>query len=219
MNQDPDNPQRLEEMRHHFLQVTLVYEAVTRGDLAAVRAPATELSALPAPPGMPAGGAPFVEAIRAAARETLTATTLADAAVPAAHMLSQCGQCHRTAGVFPGPSARNYPDVGGIVGHMLNHQRAADELLQGLVIPSDSRWAQGAERLRTAELSRADLPSDPKLTPELRRAESAVHALADRAATASAPVERASIYAELSTTCARCHSLHAEIWGPRTPAN
>ena len=212
-------PDRLAEMRHHFLQVTLIYEAVIRGDLAAIRAPATELSALPTPPGLPATGAPFVEAIRAAGRQAMVATQLDAAAAPVAAMLAQCGECHRTAGIFPSPSTRTYPDVGGVVGHMLEHQRAADELLQGLLIPSDSRWLQGAERLRTATLSPAELPPDPKLTSEVRKAESAVHALADRAAAASTSAERAAVYVDLATTCAQCHSLHRQIWGPKTVTN
>jgi mono/diheme cytochrome c family protein len=214
----PSNPQRLAEMRHHFLQVTLVYEAVIRGDLAAVRAPATELSILPTPTGLPLTAAPFVDAIRTAGRQAAVATTLEAAAAPAAMMLAQCGECHRAAGIFPAPSTRTYPDVGGVVGHMLEHQRAADELLQGLLIPSESRWTQGAARLRTAELSRADLPSDPKLTPEVRKAETAVHALADRAAAASTTAARAAVYVDLATTCARCHTLHRQIWGPKTGA-
>jgi mono/diheme cytochrome c family protein len=214
----PSNPQRLAEMRHHFLQVTLVYEAVIRGDLAAVRAPATELSILPTPTGLPLTAAPFVDAIRTAGRQAAVATTLEAAAAPAAMMLAQCGECHRAAGIFPAPSARTYPDVGGLVGHMLEHQRAADELLQGLLIPSESRWTQGAARLRAAELSRADLPSDPKLTPEVRKAEAAVHALADRAAAASTTAARAAVYVDLATTCARCHTLHRQIWGPKTGA-
>lgn len=212
----PSDPQRLAEMRHHFLQVTLVYEAVVRGDLAAVRVPATELAALATPPGTPDAALPILAEIRAAGRRAMVATTLAEAAAPAAAMLSQCGECHRSVGVFPAPSNRTYPDVGGIVGHMLNHQRAVDELLQGLLIPSESRWTQGAERLRTAELSRVDLPPDPKLTPEIRKAEAAVHALAGRAAAASTTTERAAVYVELATTCARCHGLHRQIWGPRT---
>lgn len=214
----PSNPQRLAEMQHHFLQVTLVYEAVIRGDLAAVREPATELSALPTPAGLPLTAAPFVDAIRTAGRQAVVATTLEAAAAPAAMMLAQCGECHRAAGIFPAPSSRTMPDVGGLVGHMLEHQRAADELLQGLLIPSESRWRSGAERLRTAELLRADLPSDPKLTPEIRRAETAVHALADRAAAAASTTERAAVYVDLATTCARCHGLHRQIWGPKTGA-
>jgi hypothetical protein len=101
---------------------------------------------------------------------------------------------------------------------MLEHQRAADELLQGLLIPSEARWRSGAERLRTAELLRSDLPADPKLTPEIRKAETAVHALANRAAAATATSERAAVYVDLATTCARCHSLHRQIWGPKTGA-
>ncbi len=212
----PSDPRRLNEMRHHFTQVTLVYEAVIRGDLAAVRAPATELSLLPTPPGLPLTAAPFVDAIRLAGRQAAVATTLAQAAGPAATMLAQCGECHRAAGIFPAPSTRTYPDVGGLVGHMLEHQRAVDELLQGLLIPSESRWTQGAERLRTAALAPAELPRDQKLTAEVRKAELAVHALADRAAAASTTRARADVYVELATTCARCHSLHQQIWGPKT---
>lgn len=211
----PSDPQRLDEMRHHFLQVTQIYEAIIRGDLAAVRQPATELAALPTPAGIPDRAIPFVEAVRAAGRRAMIATTLEEAASPLAMMLSQCGQCHRTVGIFPGPSIRNYPDVGGIVGHMLAHQRAVDELLQGLLIPSESRWFQGAERLRTAELARSDLPSDLR-TSELRGAETAVHALADRAAEATSLADRVAVYSELSTKCAACHGLHAQIWGPRS---
>jgi mono/diheme cytochrome c family protein len=214
----PSNPQRLAEMRHHYLQVTLVYEAVIRGDLAAVRAPATELSILATPPGLPLTAAPFVDAIRTAGRQAAVATTIEAAAAPAAMMLAQCGECHRAAGIFPAPSNRTTPDVGGLVGHMLEHQRAADELLQGLLIPSESRWRSGAERLRTAELLRSDLPPDPKFTPEIRKAETAVHALADRAATAATTSERAAVYVDLATTCARCHGLHRQIWGPKTGA-
>jgi cytochrome c553 len=214
----PSDPRRLNEMRHHFTQVTLVYEAVIRGDLAAVRAPATELSTLPTPAGLPLTAAPFVDAIRVAGRQAAVATTIQQAAAPAAAMLAQCGECHRAAGIFPAPSTRTYPDVGGLVGHMLEHQRAVDELLQGLLIPSESRWTQGAERLRTATLSRSELPNDPKLTPEVRQAEQAVHALADRAAAASTTKARADVYVELATTCARCHSLHQQIWGPKTGA-
>ena len=131
-------------------------------------------------------------------------------------MLVQCGRCHEAVGVRPGPSSQQRPEVGGIVGHMLDHQRAVDALLQGLVIPSASRWQEGAGMLAVAELRGRDLPSERNYTRDILAAESAVHVLADRAARASTPQERAATYVEVLTTCAKCHGLHRRIWGPRS---
>jgi len=99
---------------------------------------------------------------------------------------------------------------------MLEHQRAADEMLQGLIIPSASQWRQGAERLRTAALQRDKLPRDSKLTPQVLKAEERVHRLADQATAAADTSARAAIYAQVLTTCAECHGLHAVVWGPLT---
>jgi mono/diheme cytochrome c family protein len=195
----PSSPARLVQMQHHFLQVTLIHEAIIRGDLPSVREPALTLAHLPIPPDTPARTAPFAAAIGQAA------TTV---------MLRQCGECHRAAGVLPAPSRTLRPDVGGIVGHMLEHQRAVDELLQGLVIPSATEWRQGAERLRAAPLRPDQYPPDPRLTSELKRTDARVHQIADRAVKAADAPARAAVYSDLLTTCAQCHGLHRQIWGP-----
>lgn len=207
---------RIAEMRHHYEQVTSVYEAVVRGDLPAVRTPATELSAIATPVDAGPEVVKVLDAVREAARRVMVAGTLQEAAAPTAAMLAQCGACHRASAVYPTPSPLRTPDVGGIVGHMLDHQLAMDSLLQGLVIPSDARWAEGAKQLAAAPMARADLPPDHGLTPEVRQAEIDVHAFADRAATASDSGTRAEVFADLMLTCARCHGLHEQIWGPRT---
>ena len=98
---------------------------------------------------------------------------------------------------------------------MLEHQRAADEMMQGLFIPSETQWTQGATRFAAAPLQRQDLPRDPKLTPEIRKTEQQVHQLAERALKATAWKDRGDIYAQMLTTCASCHSLHGVVWGPR----
>jgi cytochrome c553 len=97
---------------------------------------------------------------------------------------------------------------------MLEHQRAADEMLEGLFIPSETQWIRGATRFVGAPL-RQKLPRDQKLTPETRKTEERVHQLAGRATKAATWKERADIYAQMVTTCARCHSLHGVVWGPR----
>jgi hypothetical protein len=119
-------------------------------------------------------------------------------------------------GIYPAPIPSRRPDVGGVVGHMLDHLRAADELLQGLVVPSESLWRSGAARLRTATLDPRDWPPDAKLSANAREADAAIHALADRAERATTKNQRGAVYTELLVTCASCHSLHPGVWGPRS---
>jgi cytochrome c553 len=208
-------PERLAQMQHHFAQVTLIHEAVIRGDLPAVRKPAKALAEAGAPQGVPASTTEYVSALRLAAGRARDATELSTAASAAASMLLSCGGCHRAAGTMPVPEAPQRPEVGGLVGHMLEHQRAVDEMLEGLFIPSDSQWWRGASRLRTAALRRESLPRDRKLTREIRSAEERVHDLAERATKTQGWQERAELYGQMLTTCASCHSLHGLVWGPR----
>ncbi len=208
-------PERLAQMRHHFGQVFVIHEALIRGDLAATRAPATQLGRLPTPSGMADKAGPYVDAIRLAGRQAADATTLQSAATAVASMLRQCGDCHRAVGVPVAVSTPAGHDVGGVVGHMLAHQRAADDMLQGLFVPSASLWRQGAGELVAASMFSTDkLPPDPKWTPALRKAETDVHAIAKQAEGDTDAAAKATRYAQLIVTCAECHSLHSRIWGP-----
>jgi hypothetical protein len=201
-------------MQHHFVDVVRVQEAVIRGDLSAVRAAAGDLIRMPPPADTKPDTAKYVIGIREAGRRAGQATALPAAALAAATMLSQCGECHRSLNVMPAVAARQTPDVGGIVGHMLAHQNAADRMLQGLIVPSNSYWQMGAEALRAAPLKREDLPPDPKLTKEVRAAETAVHEASDLALEATTTQERVATYGALLATCAQCHALHSRAWGP-----
>ncbi len=207
-------PERMAEMRHHFTQVMTVHEAVIRGDLAAVREPAERLAGIAVPAGLPPVAAPFVANLRQAARRAAEAKTLAAAAAATVTMVGECANCHQAVGVYPVPSVPATHDLGGIVGHMLEHQRAADEMLQGLLIPSPAQWRRGAERLEVAALHPSELPRDRQWTMEIRGAEARVHQVAAKAVKAGSPSARAATYVELLSSCATCHSLHKRIWGP-----
>jgi mono/diheme cytochrome c family protein len=208
-------PERLAHMQHHFVQVSLIHEALIRGDLPAVRGPATLMADTEAPPDVAASTAQYVAAMRLAARRAADARDLASGAAATASMLLSCGECHRAAGTMPALPAPTQPAVGGLVGHMLEHQRAADEMLEGLVVPSQSQWIRGATRLAAAPLHQESLPRDRKLTAEVRASEARVHQLADRAIKAGSWKDRGDVYAQVLTTCAGCHSLHGVVWGPR----
>jgi hypothetical protein len=206
---------RIAQMHEQYRQVMVVQSAVTRGDLEAVRAPARLLAAATTPRGLPDAMSRHAVAMTAAASQAATAPNLTGAAHATATMLSECGTCHLDAGTRPAISDTSTTAVGGIVGHMIDHQRAIDQLQRGLMIPSSSDWIQGARGLRAAPLHRADLPPDPKLTGELRRVEEAVHRLAEDAVSAELTATRVRVFSTLLSRCADCHSLHKRIWGPK----
>lgn len=211
----PSSPMRLAQMQHHFSQVFAAHEAVIRGDLPSLRAPAVALSSLPVPEGMPPAAGAYVASIRRAAGRVLDATALAPAAAAVADMLAQCGNCHRAVGVPVAISTPPARDLGGIVGHMLEHQRAADAMLEGVIAPSRSLWQTGADRLaRAALLPETKLPSDLRLLEAVRHSEERLHDLAKRAAAEINAPAHQDLYAQIMTTCAECHSLHQRIWGP-----
>jgi mono/diheme cytochrome c family protein len=203
-------------MQHHFQQVTLAHEALIRGGLEEARKAAKNVAALAVPGGLTPALAVFVDRLRAAGDRASSAATVPIAATATAEMLATCGDCHRAAGTMPATPVVRRPVLGGLVGHMLDHQRAVDALVAGLVIPSTSSWQEGARLLRIAALKRSDLPADPKLTAGIAKAEATVHALADRASEARDAGTRTRLYGELVATCSSCHRLHGLLWGPRS---
>jgi hypothetical protein len=209
----PDT-ERAAHMQVHFSQVMTALEAIIRGDLAAVREPATWLAAHDVPRSLPAAAAPYLAEMRRAARRTAQATTILEAALGTADMLRTCGDCHRGLGTRPAVTMARGPDVGGIVGHMLAHQRAADEMLQGLTVPSSTSWRAGTDGFAVAPLRSRTLPDDPKLTPELAASEKRIHEMANQAAKADDSHARAVFYGQIIARCADCHAVHRTVWGP-----
>ena len=133
-------------MPPHYADAVHVRDAVVRGDLSAARAAAGRLGLHPEA-GLPDKAAPYVTVMNAAALRVGQAVDAAAAAAPAAAMLGTCGECHRALSVLPAIAAQPIPAVGETVGHMLNHRRASDQLMEGLVMPivdSVERWCAGA---------------------------------------------------------------------------
>jgi cytochrome c553 len=213
----PSNPQTADHMKEHYTKVREVEAAVIRGDLEAVREPASWLAAHESSRELDRASASQVATMRHAARQAAEATDIPSAATATAAMLAACGDCHRAAAVVPSPAESQLPVVGGTVGHMLEHQRAVDQLADGLVIPSMSLWKQGAEALKSSPLRTRELPRDPGLTREVIAAEDKVHLLAEQAAGVSEAPARTNAYAQIISTCAQCHGLHGRIWGPGLP--
>lgn len=201
-------------MRHHFEMVTDVHDAVISGDLEDARRHARALADQSDPAGMPAGATPYLFVLRRAAGRAASARETDDVAAASAAMLAACGDCHRAVGTMPAMPRTASPEVGGLVGHMLAHEAAADLMVQGLIVPSASLWMEGARALDRAPLRRRDLPYDRKLTREVAAQEERVHELTARAREAPDQRSRLYVYSELMQTCSACHGLHGGVWGP-----
>lgn len=209
----PADARRTAQMREHYFDAVDMHAAVIRSDLAAVASLAKGLTDYAAPPGMPDRSAAYAATIQRAARDAAAATTIVSAAVSSAVMLNACGQCHQLAGVRPSLTIPRGAIVGGVVGHMIEHQRAADQIFQGLVTPSDSMWRDGTRALAKAPLSAADLPIAESDRRKLALTEARIHRLASDAAAATEPRARANYYGQLLAGCADCHG-HPKVRGP-----
>jgi hypothetical protein len=210
------NAERQAGMQVHFGQVMAVHDAVIRGDVAAARERAARLaSPEAAPASLPDASTPYLSAMRDAARRTAVASSVLEAALGTAAMLKACGDCHRSLGAKPAAPAEP-PGSGapGLVGHMQAHQRAADQMLQGLVLPSSELWRAGAAGLSAPPLTSGNLPHDGKLGPEEQASERRIHVLAGQAERVDDPGARAVYYAQILARCADCHAVHRKVPGP-----
>jgi cytochrome c553 len=204
----------LEDMHQHVPQVRELEEAVIRGDLDAVRAPAAWLADHHAPSGLPHAGDRYMEDMRAAARRAADAKDIQTAAYAMASMAAACGNCHRELG-----TPANLPSIvvpaaaTDRAGHMREHQAAVDLMYRGLAAPSDENWKKGAEMLAAVPLTDKELGEEGE---NAAAAEARVHELAKLAIAADGST-RIQVFGNLVSTCAGCHSLHGRVLGPGLP--
>jgi hypothetical protein len=201
-------------MRGHYSQVLVMHDAVIRGDLAAIAAPASELVKRLSVPSSPAGPQATIDEMRFAAKWAADTTNIAVAAAATATLLKGCGDCHRFGGVMPSAQLPDEPKVGGVVGTMLDHQRAVEQMLQGLIGPSTSMWRDGAKAFAAAPLHPLDLPAITTERQRMVKVEKELQRRIAKAADLEDSSARASAYADILAQCSGCHVTHAKIWGP-----
>jgi mono/diheme cytochrome c family protein len=198
---------------HHppgmFDQVLAMHHAVVRGDLRALRSPAAWF----AEHGLARSRAGETEvpeeSLKLAAARAAAATDVSRAGAAVADLVGACGSCHETLQVTPRLPAIARPGHTSIVGHMLRHEQAAEQMLHGLVMPSDSLWLQGTTAFAETPLRAGDFPVDFERGEKMARVEADVHQLAQSALAAETLSSRARAYAQLLGTCAACHQRHA----------
>ena len=144
----------LEHMHDHHDAVIKIQRAVIAGSLEDTREPARWLVEHPSPVGLPAAWTEHVDAMRAAARDTLNAQDVTSAASATSRLGVACGGCHVANNVIVEFEEVKRPsDKRKAKPHMDRHQWSADRMWEGLIGPSRTSWSRGANLLFEAPMN------------------------------------------------------------------
>jgi cytochrome c553 len=192
-------------MSEHFGFAAAARDAMTRGDLPAVRESLLQLADYPYTESVPGAWLPRVRALQDDARATAQATTLESVAAGVSVVARACGDCHHATGGALAASvvAREQaqrPDT--LPERMFRHRRAAEQMWLGLIAPSRAAWNDGA-----TSLANASFEVEVHGRPPARFAEGleSVRALGKRSLFAETREDQARAYAALLSACANCH--------------
>ncbi len=192
-------------MLAHFEAVSELQRAIARGQLDDAKAQARWLVDLDEP--QLAGWKPYVDEMRAAARDVVAAPDVPTAAALAARLGRACSRCHEAQGAVVTFAWEPVLDEDpALQVQMKRHQWAAARLWEGLVGPSDVMWNEGTSVLAAAHLDAA-LAAGGTPRGDVTALVAHVRELATRAGTVTDPDARGQLYGELLSTCAGCHAL------------
>jgi mono/diheme cytochrome c family protein len=193
-------------MADHYVIATYARDCVIAGDVEALRAPLQTLADYQYTGVAPGGWVRGIAELQEAARLTAQADSIDTAAAGVATMGRICGACHQSGGKGPTPPPaqlqRSYdeePD--SLQQRMGRHMMGAQQLWDGLTMPSTAAWRAGSYAI-----GHAPEPADRELPSGFTNALAEVRALGARAANLEHASERADLYGLLLTTCADCHS-------------
>jgi cytochrome c553 len=192
-------------MKEHFARATQMQDAVLAGNLGQAQVQARWLASHKEE--TPESWRPYARTFQSQASVVADAKTIEEAAAGIGRMAATCGDCH--AAHKAKPNIGSTPIVGkagSVKEHMTAQLEALDRLWDGLMIPSDQAWGEGAKLLAKVAVPQKSLQKEG-----LDKADSAtvlaesLRTLSASAAKATTKGERSTTYAELLTTCVACH--------------
>lgn len=118
-----------------------------------------------------------------------------------------CASCHRERKLNPADDELAVPEVyDGAVAHMARHQWAVDRMWEGLVGPTDARWALGVAALHDHPLDAAALSASEDSKSPADYLDWWIHKRGPDEALKAGPGQRGRIYGDLLGACAACHA-------------
>ncbi len=196
-------------MKEFFQHTTDLKQAIVRGNLDEIAAPAGALAKHPMV-GATASWKPHMQSLQREATRAEGAREVATAARALASMGAACGACHLEHGASPRLSGSPTPeDEPPPAKQMQLHQWAADRMWEGLVRPSSDAWSRGCAELADVPLA---LDQDRGALKSKAAAEliEEIHALGGEACDAEGTDARAQVYAKFIASCSTCHSERAD---------
>lgn len=193
-------------MHQRFSAAAAIHTALALADLPRAQAEAARVAALDEPEALPVWR-PFVDDIRAAARELGAAPDPVIASHALARIGRGCARCHVAMGARIAFAAEPRPEpTPRLTATMAGHHWGAARMLEGLIGPSTSRWLEGAAALEGAPLAITAEARTPGHDLGIADDVAEIRALARRARDVDELDARARLYGDLVATCVRCHA-------------
>jgi hypothetical protein len=192
-------------MQGHDKHGDAMRDAMVRGDLDGARGEAKVLAEMRV--AGPTSGLfrHLLGAMKDAAAQAAGASDLKGAGHDVAMVAKTCGDCHQAFGrpgtIVGQPAA----PASGVRASMQRHQWAAEQLWEGIVVPSDEAWSAGALALADAPLAPEELTPGKSPAPRVGELAQTVHDLGRRAGAVERVDVRADLYGQMLGTCADCH--------------
>lgn len=195
-------------VKSSFWEAIRARDAIIAGDLPVAKRAASALARQDFESVVPRDWTPWMQRIQQDARELTAAPNLGAAAQALGKIALECGDCHDIQ--HGGPTrlpAKPEPWRGppeALEERMLRHQTGAEQMWDGLVMPSEQSFRSGTTTLERAPLTapeRQGMPIDAGLNARIEE----VRELAKQAQFAATYAERGRVYGELVARCAGCH--------------
>jgi cytochrome c553 len=201
-------------MQGHDKHGDALRDAMVRGDLDWVKGEARLLAELRVVGPTSGLFRHQLDAMKDAAARVSGANELKDASLDVGVVAKTCGDCHHVFGrpgmIVGQPAA----PAAGVRAAMQRHQWTAEQLWEGLVIPSDDAWNAGALVMEEAPLDPEALTPSKSPVPRVGELALTVHDLGRNAAASNRVDLRADVYSQMLATCADCHKW---LGGGQTP--
>lgn len=202
-------PARLSaHMENSFWEALRARDAIIAGNLPVAKRAASSLVHQDLNSIVPRDWMPWTQRIQQHARELTAAPNLGAAAQALGQIAVECGDCHLVQnGGPPRLPAKPEPWRGppeALEERMLRHQTGAEQMWDGLVMPSEQSFRSGTITLERAPLTppeRQGMPIDEVLNARIEE----VRELAKQAQFVTTYAERSRVYGELIARCAGCH--------------
>lgn len=202
-----DQLTRVMEMHDSYITLLSARDAAVYGEVDVAREQLTELATQPMPEGVSSIWAPEVLELHVRAGRGARAELPEGVTQGIAHTAQSCGSCHTATGQSPELAGQMDPPSPDTPSELMRrHAWAAQQLWDGLIIPSEERWAQGGIVLATSKLEPNTLFQDEYLA---EVGAERVHGLQEATKSIVAAKgweERAEAYGELLNSCSSCHS-------------